>query len=62
MKNIKIIGAGAGSGKTYRLADEVFNAIKKRNITPGGILLTTFTKKAAAELKSRVAERLIELG
>jgi ATP-dependent helicase/nuclease subunit A len=45
MKNIRIIGAGAGSGKTYRLSMEVFEGIKAGTYRPDAIMLTTFTKR-----------------
>ena len=59
---IKIVTAGAGSGKTYRLATEVLQAIQQKKTRPEGILLTTFTRKAAAELEERVRVRLLEQG
>ena len=43
-ENIKIVTAGAGSGKTYRLATEVLQAIQLKEARPEGILLTTFTR------------------
>ncbi|MBI4529383.1 MAG: UvrD-helicase domain-containing protein [Deltaproteobacteria bacterium] len=61
-ENIKIVTAGAGSGKTYRLATEVLEAIQQKKARPEGILLTTFTRKAAAELEERVRVRLLEKG
>lgn len=62
MKNVTLIGAGAGSGKTFRLAEEVFDAVSSGRARPEGIILTTFTKKAASELRSRVSSRLIARG
>ncbi|MFC1586213.1 UvrD-helicase domain-containing protein [Fibrobacterota bacterium] len=62
MNNIQIIGAGAGSGKTFRLAEEVFNHIHREKVPPDRILLTTFTNMAAEELRSRVTARLIKAG
>jgi ATP-dependent helicase/nuclease subunit A len=61
-ENIKIVTAGAGSGKTYRLATEVLRGIQQKDARPEGILLTTFTRKAAAELEERVRVRLLEQG
>jgi ATP-dependent helicase/nuclease subunit A len=58
--NITIVSAGAGSGKTYRLAEEVLNAVQNKSARPEAILLTTFTRKAAAELEERVRLRLLE--
>ena len=58
--NITIVSAGAGSGKTYRLAEEVLKAVQNNSARPEAILLTTFTRKAAAELEERVRLRLLE--
>jgi len=59
--NIKIISAGAGSGKTYRLTSEMVELLKG-GVRASGIIATTFTKKAAAELQERVRVRLLEEG
>jgi ATP-dependent exoDNAse (exonuclease V) beta subunit len=58
---LKIISAGAGSGKTYRLTQEMV-ALLKKDVRPGGIIATTFTKKAAAELQERVRVQLLKEG
>ncbi len=59
--NIKIISAGAGSGKTFRLTQELVKSIRE-GTRPDGIIATTFTNKAAAELKERVTIKLLEEG
>lgn len=56
---IEIISAGAGSGKTYTLTERMV-ALLQGGVRPAGILATTFTKKAAAELQERVRARLLE--
>lgn len=58
MKNIKFINAGAGSGKTYRLTEELANWISKGN-NANEVLLTTFTKKAATEIRERAQTKLL---
>ncbi|KAA3637166.1 MAG: hypothetical protein DWQ02_07180, partial [Bacteroidetes bacterium] len=50
--NLKIISAGAGSGKTYRLTRELVGLLG-HGLSASGIIATTFTKKAAAELQER---------
>ena len=60
--NVKIISAGAGSGKTYRLTSELVALLKSGAVRPSGVVATTFTNKAAAELHERVRTRLIEEG
>ncbi|NUQ25374.1 MAG: UvrD-helicase domain-containing protein [Saprospiraceae bacterium] len=58
---IKIISAGAGSGKTYRLTSELVQLLKS-GVRANGIIATTFTQKAAAELQERVRVRLLQDG
>ena len=62
MKNIKIIQAGAGTGKTTKLSDVVYEYIKEGKARPEAILLTTFTRRASSELISRVRMKLINEG
>ena len=61
-RNVTFISAGAGSGKTYRLTDELEKTLLAGDAAPAGIIGTTFTVKAAAELRERVRERLRESG
>lgn len=58
---IEVISAGAGSGKTYTLTQRLV-ALLQEGVRPAGIMATTFTKKAAAELQERVRVKLLELG
>ncbi len=60
--NLKIISAGAGSGKTYRLTQELVGLLASGKVRASGIIATTFTNKAAAELQERVRVRLLEEG
>ena len=60
--HVTFISAGAGSGKTYRLIDELERAIVEDGLPPAGILATTFTVKAATELRERVRDRLLARG
>jgi len=48
------IVAGPGSGKTTVIALRVLKLIFVDDIDPSNILVTTFTRKAAAELRSRI--------
>lgn len=56
-----VIRAGAGCGKTLTVSHRVANMIKK-GIEPSQILLLTFTKAAADEMKKRVERILNEEG
>jgi ATP-dependent exoDNAse (exonuclease V) beta subunit len=60
--NIRFVSAGAGSGKTFRLTEELEEALVAGRAKPEGVIGTTFTKKAANELRERVRQRLIQSG
>lgn len=58
---IKLISASAGSGKTYRLMELVHEEVGN-GLKANGLVAVTYTKKAAAELKQRIREKLVESG
>lgn len=64
-----MVSAGAGSGKTFTLTQRIAYALTEGG--PDGkpfassideVLAITFTKKAAAELKSRIKRQLLSMG
>ena len=57
--HVTFVSAGAGSGKTYRLTEELEAALLS-GVDPARVIGTTFTVKAAGELNEKVRERLIE--
>jgi ATP-dependent exoDNAse (exonuclease V) beta subunit len=61
-KELELISASAGSGKTYTLTDRLAEAIENDGVRPEAVLATTFTNKAAAELTERVRLKLLNQG
>ena len=65
MKNIKYLNAGAGSGKTRFLtqtfADHVIEHSKdsSKGCTPSQVIMTTFSEKAAADIKRNARTRFL---
>jgi len=62
MKPVEFISAGAGSGKTYRLTQVLANALESGAARSHAVLATTFTVKAATELRQRARRWLLESG
>ena len=58
MKNTTFVSAGAGSGKTYRLTQDIAQMIIDGKCQAEQIILTTFTEAAAKELREKVRSTL----
>ncbi len=59
---IDVVSASAGTGKTWRLTQELAAALLDGSAQPEGIVAVTYTVKAAGELESRIRARLLESG
>ena len=55
-----VVSASAGTGKTWLLISRLLRLLLNGN-PPGSIIAITFTRKAAAEMQARLADRLREL-
>lgn len=53
-----LVLAGPGTGKTTTIVAAVADRIERRGSDPGRILVLTFSRKAAAELRGRITARL----
>ena len=57
-----IVTAGAGSGKTHMIQDQLRTWVGSGAVQPERILAVTYTKAAAAELQERISGALLESG
>ncbi len=62
MKNTKFVSAGAGSGKTYSLTQEIARMVSEGRCQAEQIILTTFTEAAANELREKVRSTIYSKG
>jgi len=60
-KNL-LVSAAAGSGKTAVLVERIVKMVCEEDYDIDKILVVTFTKAAAAEMKERIGNRLLEEG
>jgi ATP-dependent helicase/nuclease subunit A len=56
-----VIEASAGTGKTYTLVQTILQALFQKNLPMESLVALTFTKKAAGEMKERIAAKLQEI-
>src|SRR5580765_8390225 len=53
-----LVLAGPGTGKTTTLVEAVVDRIENRGLDPSQVLVLTFSRKAAEELRDRITARL----
>lgn len=58
--NITFVSAGAGTGKTYHLVEQILEAVASGRAKPETIVATTFSRLAARELRERIAAKFHE--
>jgi superfamily I DNA/RNA helicase len=57
-----LVLAGPGTGKTTTLVETVVDRIDRRGLRPDQVLVLTFSRKAAEELRTRITARLGRTG
>ena len=58
-KNL-IVSASAGSGKTFIVIEHIINLIVKKKVPVSRLLVLTFTKAAAGEIKNRLYKAILQ--
>jgi len=53
-----LVLAGPGTGKTTTLVEAVVHRVTQDGLRPDELLVLTFSRRAAAQLRSRIAARL----
>ncbi|HYP46585.1 MAG TPA: ATP-dependent DNA helicase [Propionibacteriaceae bacterium] len=53
-----LVLAGPGTGKTTTLVEAVVDRVQSRGVRPDSVLVLTFSRKAAADLRNRITARL----
>ena len=57
-----LVITGPGAGKTFTLVERIVHLVAHKGVQPEQLLVATFTEKAANELVSRIASRLMQEG
>ncbi len=53
-----VVLAGPGTGKTTTLVEAVVDRVQRRGVAPEQVLVLTFSRRAAGEIRDRIAARL----
>ncbi len=62
LPKLKVVPAGAGSGKTYEIQQQLGKWVQSGQVAPERIVAVTYTEAAAAELRERISAQLLNLG
>lgn len=62
LPRLTIIPAGAGAGKTYTIQQQLGSWVAEGKVAPERLVAVTFTEAAAAELRERIATKLLSMG
>ena len=61
-EGILVVDAGPGTGKTFTIKHRYMNLVRQPGITPSDVLLLTFTRNAAQEMRERIIDAMMEEG
>ena len=61
LTELTVVPAGAGSGKTHRIKEDLGQWVVDGLVSPDKIVAVTFTEAAAAELRDRIRRSLLDL-
>jgi superfamily I DNA/RNA helicase len=56
-EGLYLVDAGAGTGKTFAVTRRYANIVDRPEVDPADVLLVTFTRSAAIEMKERIVDR-----
>jgi len=56
-EGLYLVDAGAGTGKTFAVTRRYANIVDQPEVDPEDVLLVTFTRSAAVEMKERIVDR-----
>ncbi|WP_428925419.1 UvrD-helicase domain-containing protein [Marinibacterium sp. SX1] len=62
MRQLSLVPAGAGAGKTYHIQKTLAEWVVSGQVAPGRILAVTFTEAGAAEMRDRIRAELMARG
>ncbi len=62
LPKLNLIPAGAGSGKTFRIKEQLADWVESGLVKPDRIVAVTFTESAASELRERIRATLMSRG
>ena len=62
LKGLVVVDAGPGTGKTFTIKHRYMNLMRQPDVAPSDVLLLTFTRNAAQEMRERIIDAMMEEG
>lgn len=60
-EGMMVADAGPGTGKTFTVVSRCINILRKKDVGPKDLIMLTFTRNAAAEMKERVTAEVTRM-